>query len=150
MQNQTNLITITQNTTDYEAEALREQGRLHGHAHSCFTPVGSTRTASIRKDYCAVEYSHDNLPYLRIFTEASDTDGLTYAFAWEENISHDDSIVTAGNLNILVSPETMQYLEGATIDYKENVQGLDFVISNPNAQTTCVCPTPNFTTCNGS
>jgi len=34
---------------------------------------------------------------------------------------------------------SMQYLQGATIDYKEDFEGANFVIINPNAQTSCGC-----------
>jgi iron-sulfur cluster insertion protein len=34
---------------------------------------------------------------------------------------------------------SVQYLTGAEIDYKESVEGAQFVIRNPNATTTCGC-----------
>ena len=40
---------------------------------------------------------------------------------------------------LLVDPTSIQYLTGAEIDYKEDLQGAQFVIKNPNATTTCGC-----------
>jgi iron-sulfur cluster insertion protein len=40
---------------------------------------------------------------------------------------------------MLVDPLSIHYLEGAVVDYSENLQGAQFVINNPNASTTCGC-----------
>ena len=54
-------------------------------------------------------------------------------------------ILTGGNASssamseFLIDAMSMQYLQGASIDYKEDLQGSEFKISNPNAQSTCGC-----------
>jgi len=42
-------------------------------------------------------------------------------------------------VTLLVDSMSFQYLVGAEIDYKEDINGSQFVIKNPNAQTTCGC-----------
>ena len=42
-------------------------------------------------------------------------------------------------MTVLVDPMSYQYLEGITIDYLEDLQGARFIVSNPNAKTTCGC-----------
>src|SRR5574337_1266097 len=42
-------------------------------------------------------------------------------------------------VTLLCDPLSLQYLTGAQIDYAENLSGAQFVISNPNAKTTCGC-----------
>ncbi len=154
MTDQTNLITLTQNTGDKEIEALREQGRLHGHAHVCFNGPESIRSESMRKDYIGVKYTEHRLPHLRVSTEISTTEntgcgesaqgGLVYKFDWAQEILPDDYVVTTDNLTLLVDPTNLEFMRGASFDYQEISDGVDFVISNPNGIDACVCSTPIF------
>lgn len=76
---------------------------------------------------------------LRIFVQGGGCSGMSYGFTWETETSEDDFVIEAGNLKILVDSMSMQYLTGATVDYKEDFDGANFVIQNPNAQTSCGC-----------
>jgi iron-sulfur cluster assembly protein/iron-sulfur cluster insertion protein len=40
---------------------------------------------------------------------------------------------------VVVDPSSAQLLTGATLDYKDGLQGAGFAIDNPNAQKTCGC-----------
>jgi iron-sulfur cluster insertion protein len=51
-------------------------------------------------------------------------------------------------VTLLVDPLSFQYLAGAEIDYKEDLNGAQFVIKNPQAKTTCGCGS-SFSTCRG-
>ena len=81
--------------------------------------------------------------------------GFQYGFSFEETINPDD-LVTAKTVHpekeedddsgeggtivrLICDPLSFQYLEGATIDYREDINGSQFVIKNPNAKTTCGC-----------
>ena len=44
-----------------------------------------------------------------------------------------------GGVTLLIDPMSIQYLAGAEIDYREDIEGAQFVIRNPNAATTCGC-----------
>ena len=76
---------------------------------------------------------------LRTFVQGGGCSGMNYGFTFDEVTNEDDFEVPLENFKILVDAMSMQYLQGATVDYKEEIQGSQFVITNPNAQSTCGC-----------
>ncbi len=76
---------------------------------------------------------------LRIFVSGGGCSGFQYGFTFDENQNEDDFIVEESGVILLVDAMSMQYLQGAVIDYKEEAMGSQFVITNPNAQSTCGC-----------
>ena len=76
---------------------------------------------------------------LRVFVSGGGCSGFQYGFTFEESINEDDTQVTKDSVTLLIDPMSLQYLTGAEIDYQDNVQGSQFVIKNPNAETTCGC-----------
>lgn len=84
------------------------------------------------------EEANPNLK-LRVFVSGGGCSGFQYGFTFDENIEEGDFCVENGGVQLLVDPMSAQYLMGAEIDYKEDLQGAQFVIRNPNAKTTCGC-----------
>lgn len=76
---------------------------------------------------------------LRTFVQGGGCSGFSYGFTFDEEQNDDDFEFTIGRWKILVDAMSMQYLTGAEIDFKEDLQGSQFVIKNPNAQSTCGC-----------
>jgi iron-sulfur cluster insertion protein len=76
---------------------------------------------------------------LRTFVQGGGCSGMSYGFTFDEIMNEDDFEVALGDFKVLVDAMSMQYLTGASIDYKEDLQGSEFKISNPNAQSTCGC-----------
>ncbi len=76
---------------------------------------------------------------LRVFISGGGCSGFQYGFTFDEKIEEGDSSVENKGVTLLVDPMSVQYLMGAEIDYKEDLQGAQFVIRNPNAATTCGC-----------
>jgi iron-sulfur cluster insertion protein len=76
---------------------------------------------------------------LRTFVQGGGCSGFSYGFTLDEEQNEDDFVIEKPGVVILVDSMSMQYLQGATIDYKEEIMGSQFVISNPNAQSTCGC-----------
>jgi len=76
---------------------------------------------------------------LRTFVQGGGCSGFSYGFTFDEEINEDDFEVPLDEFKVLVDAMSMQYLAGAEIDYKEDLQGSSFSIKNPNAQTTCGC-----------
>jgi iron-sulfur cluster insertion protein len=76
---------------------------------------------------------------LRVFVQGGGCSGFQYGFTFDEDQNEDDFVIEQNGLKYLIDAMSMQYLEGATIDYKSTFEGEQFVISNPNAQTTCGC-----------
>ena len=77
---------------------------------------------------------------LRTFVQGGGCSGFSYGFTFDEEKNEDDfEFPINEKFNVLVDAMSMQYLQGAKIDYKEEAMGSQFVISNPNAQSTCGC-----------
>jgi iron-sulfur cluster insertion protein len=76
---------------------------------------------------------------LRTFVQGGGCSGFSYGFTLDEEQNEDDFTFEKSGITLLVDSMSMQYLQGATIDFKEEVMGSSFVIQNPNAQTTCGC-----------
>ncbi len=76
---------------------------------------------------------------LRVFVSGGGCSGFQYGFTFEESVGEDDTRVEKNGVTLLIDPLSFQYLSGAEIDYKEDLNGAQFVIKNPNAKTTCGC-----------
>jgi iron-sulfur cluster insertion protein len=76
---------------------------------------------------------------LRVFISGGGCSGFQYGFTFDEKIEDGDTRIENGGVTLLVDPLSVQYLIGAEIDYKDDLEGAQFVIRNPNAQTTCGC-----------
>jgi iron-sulfur cluster insertion protein len=76
---------------------------------------------------------------LRTFVQGGGCAGFSYGFTFDEEQNEDDFEIPVDTFLVLVDSMSMQYLQGATIDYKEELMGSSFTIINPNATTTCGC-----------
>jgi iron-sulfur cluster insertion protein len=85
------------------------------------------------------EENNPNL-FLRTFVQGGGCSGFSYGFTIDESKNEDDFEFSIDkNYIVIVDAMSMQYLQGAEIDYKEDLMGSSFTIKNPNAQTTCGC-----------
>lgn len=84
------------------------------------------------------EEANPNLK-LRVFVSGGGCSGFQYGFTFDENVEEGDTTVINGGVTLLIDPMSIQYLNGAEIDYREDIEGAQFVIRNPNAATTCGC-----------
>lgn len=84
------------------------------------------------------EEGNDNLK-LRVYISGGGCSGFQYGFTFDEAVAEDDTQVKNDGVTVLVDAMSIQYLNGAEIDYKEDLSGAQFVIRNPNASTTCGC-----------
>jgi iron-sulfur cluster insertion protein len=76
---------------------------------------------------------------LRTFVQGGGCSGFSYGFTFDEEQNEDDFVVDKEGIIILVDSMSMQYLQGAEIDFTESLNGSQFSIKNPNAQSTCGC-----------
>jgi iron-sulfur cluster insertion protein len=76
---------------------------------------------------------------LRVYVQGGGCSGLQYGFEFDENVQDGDTLVEKLGVKLLVDPMSFQYLSGAEIDFREGLEGAQFVIRNPNATTTCGC-----------
>ena len=76
---------------------------------------------------------------LRVYITGGGCSGFSYGFTFDESIKEGDSGVVNRGVQLVVDPMSYQYLIGSTVDYLEDLQGARFIVSNPNAKTTCGC-----------
>lgn len=95
---------------------------------SCFLKI---------KDLLAEE-ANPNLK-LRVFVQGGGCSGMEYGFTFDEEQNEDDFTVEKDGITVLVDSMSMQYVNGATIDYVDDLMGSSFKIDNPNAETSCGC-----------
>lgn len=76
---------------------------------------------------------------LRVFVQGGGCSGFQYGFTFDEVANDDDTKMEKNGVTLLIDAMSLQYLVGAEIDYKDDLEGAQFVIRNPNAQTTCGC-----------
>lgn len=86
-------------------------------------------------------FAEENNPdlKLRTFVQGGGCSGMQYGFTFDEITNEDDWEEEFDGVKILIDSMSATYLDGAKIDYKEDLMGASFSISNPNAQTTCGC-----------
>ena len=76
---------------------------------------------------------------LRVYISGGGCSGFQYGFSFDEQAETDDLAVQRDGVTLIVDPLSLQYLMGAEVDYRESLQGSQFVIRNPNSKTTCGC-----------
>lgn len=76
---------------------------------------------------------------LRMFVQGGGCAGFSYGFAIDDEQNEDDFEIPSGSWSVLIDSMSAQYLQGAVVDYKDDLNGSRFSISNPQAETTCGC-----------
>ena len=97
-----------------------------------------TDSAANKVKQLIADEGNDNLK-LRVFVTGGGCSGFQYGFNFDENVQDGDMSVDNAGVTLVIDPMSYQYLIGAKIDYKEGLEGSQFVIDNPNATTTCGC-----------
>jgi iron-sulfur cluster insertion protein len=102
------------------------------------TMITMTDSAVAKITDIIAEENNPNIK-LRTFVQGGGCSGFSYGFTLDEEQNEDDFVIDQPGLTVIVDSMSMQYLQGAVIDYKEEINGSSFVITNPNAQSTCGC-----------
>ena len=76
---------------------------------------------------------------LRVYVTGGGCSGFQYGFSFDKVIDEEDTCITKDGAKLVIDSLSLQYLEGSTVDYTEDLMGSKFVITNPNATTTCGC-----------
>ena len=95
-----------------------------------------TVTESAKKQLDEILMDDVSMKYVRAFITGGGCSGFNYGFTLEADKEEDDFVID----NLVVDAMSMQYFDNATIDFtSDKLKGSQFVISNPNAKTTCGC-----------
>jgi len=114
------------------------EGSFHAAEGAALAALGfSSRAASKVREL--IEDEGNPALKLRVFITGGGCSGFSYGFTFDEDVADDDSVVLRDGVTAVVDPMSFQYLAGAEIDYREDLQGSQFVVTNPNASSTCGC-----------
>ena len=101
-------------------------------------PLEFTEDAAMKVKELIEEEENPELK-LRVFVRGGGCSGFQYGFTFDEEQQLDDMSVDREGVRLVIDPMSFQYLVGAKIDYRDDLEGARFIINNPNASTTCGC-----------
>lgn len=100
----------------------------------------SLTSAATEKVKGILEQERESLPQggLRIYVQGGGCSGFSYGMVLDE-AGDEDQVLEVQGIKVIVDPMSLRYLDGAEVDYKEDLMGGGFAIKNPNAKSTCGC-----------
>ena len=101
-------------------------------------PILFTDAAANKVRDLILDEQNPNLK-LRVFVTGGGCSGFQYGFTFDEDVNEDDTVMEKNEVKLLIDAMSYQYLVGAEIDYTEGLEGAQFVITNPNANSSCGC-----------
>jgi iron-sulfur cluster assembly protein/iron-sulfur cluster insertion protein len=102
------------------------------------TVIDLTEPATVKvKELLAAE-GNDELA-LRVAVRPGGCSGFSYDMFFDSDIADDDAVAEYAGVKVVVDSSSAPYLKGASLDYKDGLQGAGFAINNPNAQRSCGC-----------
>jgi iron-sulfur cluster assembly protein/iron-sulfur cluster insertion protein len=100
--------------------------------------ISLTETASGKVKELLSAEGNDELA-LRVAVRPGGCSGYSYEMFFDSDVATDDVLNDFGGVRVIVDPASAQLLQGATLDFKDGLQGAGFSINNPNAQRSCGC-----------
>ena len=86
-----------------------------------------------------IEAEGDTDLALRVAVRPGGCSGFSYEMFFDSDVAADDKTVDYSGVKVVVDESSAMLLEGATLDYKDGLQGAGFAINNPNATRSCGC-----------
>ena len=102
------------------------------------TLIGFSEAAAKKARQLIEEEANASLN-LRVFVTGGGCSGFEYGFTFDEDLEEDDTAIEQSRIRLVIDPLSYQYLAGAEVDFREDLQGSRFVVNNPNASVTCGC-----------
>jgi iron-sulfur cluster assembly accessory protein len=96
----------------------------------------SAKASEMVRDILAKQ--EDDKVALRVYVAGGGCSGLQYGMALDE-VMEDDMVVDQGGIRVVIDPESLQFIQGAEIDYVDSLMGAGFTVNNPNAVSSCGC-----------
>jgi iron-sulfur cluster assembly accessory protein len=97
-----------------------------------------TDTATSKVKELITQEGEDGL-MLRVAVRPGGCSGFSYEMFFDSEREDDDLTVDYSGVTVVVDPSSAQLLDGASLDFKDGLQGAGFAINNPNAERTCGC-----------
>ena len=86
-----------------------------------------------------IEAEGDSSLALRVAVRPGGCSGFSYEMFFDGDVADDDIVKEYAGIKVVTDPASAGMLKGATLDYKDALQGGGFAIDNPNAERTCGC-----------
>ncbi|KPD03321.1 iron-sulfur cluster insertion protein ErpA [Moellerella wisconsensis] len=101
-------------------------------------PLQFTDAAAIKVKDLVSDEENPNLR-LRVYITGGGCSGFQYGFTFDDKVNEGDLTIEKQGVELVVDPMSLQYLVGGCVDYTEGLEGSRFIVTNPNAKTTCGC-----------
>ncbi len=101
-------------------------------------PLQFTDAAANKVKDLIADEENPNLK-LRVYITGGGCSGFQYGFTFDDKVNEGDTTIEKQGVELVVDPMSLQYLIGGSVDYTEGLEGSRFIVTNPNAQTTCSC-----------
>lgn len=101
-------------------------------------PLQFTDSAASKVKNLIAAEENPNLK-LRVYITGGGCSGFQYGFTFDDKVNEDDFTIEKQGVALVVDPMSLQYLVGGSVDYSEGLEGSRFIVTNPNAKTTCGC-----------
>ena len=98
-----------------------------------------TLTEAAQEKIKEVLADEDSKARLRMYVQGGGCAGFSYGFTIDEEQTEGDFEIPAGSTSVLIDSMSIQYLQGAVVDYKDDLDGSRFAIINPQSSSTCGC-----------
>ncbi|WP_315309716.1 iron-sulfur cluster insertion protein ErpA [Pantoea vagans] len=98
-----------------------------------FTDAAATKVKSLIAD------EENPALKLRVYITGGGCSGFQYGFTFDDQLNDGDMTIEKQGVSLVVDPMSLQYLVGGSVDYTEGLEGSRFIVTNPNAKTTCGC-----------
>lgn len=101
-------------------------------------PIKFSDAAAAKVQALLLEEENQELK-LRVYVTGGGCSGFQYGFTFDEKVNDGDMRIEKNGVSMVVDPMSIQYLVGGEVDYTEGLEGSRFMVTNPNATTTCGC-----------
>ena len=101
-------------------------------------PLQFTKAAAAKVRELIAEEGNADLK-LRVDIQGGGCSGFQYGFTFDDQINDGDMTIEKQGVGLVVDPMSLQYLVGGSVDYTEGLEGSRFIVTNPNAKSTCGC-----------
>ncbi|PSH23907.1 iron-sulfur cluster insertion protein ErpA [Yersinia pseudotuberculosis] len=101
-------------------------------------PLQFTEAAATKVKLLISDEENPNLK-LRVYITGGGCSGFQYGFTFDDQVNDGDMTIEKQGVELVVDPMSLQYLVGGAVDYTEGLEGSRFIVTNPNAKSTCGC-----------